>query len=95
MEQRICKIGDKVKWSKSAIQLARENKWVVKRSYKWWEQIHTITRIGYETFGDKDEYVILNNDESTYSNVDELILIKMDEFRDKQINKILDVPIPQ
>lgn len=90
MEQRICKIGDKVKWSQSAIQIAKENKWLVKNSYTWWSKIHTITRIGYETFGNKDEYVILNNDEKTYSNVDELILIEMDEFREKQINKILE-----
>jgi hypothetical protein len=89
MKKGTIKIGDRIKISDSFIEDWKSKGLINPENEKWYYEIHTVTKVGYED--DKcypienleeyngiigDEYVIFDNDEKTYSNTsDDMIII--------------------
>lgn len=66
MEKGIIKIGDIVRFTDSFINDWRSLGLISEEDEPWWYEQHVVTDVGYES--DNEEYVILDNDENTYTN---------------------------
>ncbi len=74
MKSGIIKIGDIVKFTDTFISEWMSLGLISEEDESWWHDQHIVTEVGYE---DNEEYVILDNDENTYTSTsdDNFIII--------------------